>query len=183
MDSNDKSLLRCTIRKSADVVKKLVKYAAYTIAVVIAGILSIYGAMGIWAVAEVAEDPIYKSIESITSFLSGIPWYYYAGAIVIAAIPVYSFLWCVARELTEEDWESKEAENFVALAFALALFPLALAFAFALTLTLALFALAFVALVAFVALALFALTLTRADSKAFLFVGAYLHYRKRVKAE
>ena len=119
MESNDKSLLWCTIKKSADVIKKLAKYAAYAVAVVIAGILSIYGAMGIWAVAEVAEDPIYKSIESITSFLSGIPWYYYAGAIVIAAIPVYSFLWCVARELTEEDWESKEAENFAALALAL----------------------------------------------------------------
>ena len=103
METNDKSLLRCTIKKSADVMKKLAKYAAYVLGTLIAGILALYGALGVWAIA---ADPVYKIVDSIISFLFSIPWYYYAGVVAIAAIPVYSFLWCVARELTEEDWES-----------------------------------------------------------------------------
>ena len=147
METNDKSLLRCTIKKSADVMKKLAKYAAYIlgtliagILALIAGILALYGALGVWAIA---ADPVYKIVDSIVSFLFSIPWYYYAGIVAIAAIPVYSLLWCVTRELTEEDWESNEAKTFALSALALAL---------------------------------------ALDSKAFRFIGAYLHYRKRVKA-
>jgi hypothetical protein len=172
MEANDKSLLRCTIKKSVDVAKKIGKYAAGTALGILAAVLVIYGAIGIWTIA---ADPAYKYLTAIVSFLFSIPWYYYAGVAAIAAIPVYSFLWCVARELTEEDWESNEAVTLaltalVALALALALASLALA-----SLPLAL---------AFLALALaLALASLAADTKAFLFIGAYLHYRKRVKAE
>jgi hypothetical protein len=176
MEANDKSLFRCTIKKSAGVVKKLAKYVAYVAVGLIACVLSVYGAMGIWVIA---ADPAYKYLTAIVSFLFSIPWYYYAGVAAIAAIPVYSFLWCVARELTEEDWESNEAKTFARFTLvALAPLALALALTFSLTfsLTLTLFALALAPL----ALALAPLA---ADTKAFLFIGAYLHYRKRVKAE
>jgi uncharacterized membrane protein len=172
MEANDKSLLRCTIKKSVDVAKKIGKYAAGTALGILAAVLVIYGAIGIWTIA---ADPAYKYLTAIVSFLFSIPWYCYAGIVAIAAIPVYSLLWCVARELTEEDWESNEAAYLaltalVALALALALASLALA-----SLPLAL---------AFLALALaLALASLATDTKAFLFIGAYLHYRKRVKAE
>jgi MFS family permease len=167
-----KSLLRCTIKKSADVMKKLAKYAAYILGTLIAGILALYGALGVWAIA---ADPVYKIVDSIVSFLFSIPWYCYAGIVAIAAIPVYSLLWCVTRELTEEDWESNEAKTFALFT----LFTLFTLFALALALTFALSALTF-ALSALTFALTFALAL---DSKAFRFIGAYLHYRKRVKAE
>ena len=68
--------------------------------------------------------------------------------------------------LTDEDWQSDIAKN--------------LAFAFALALPLAAFAalpLAAFAAFAFAAFAAFAF----ADPKIFLVIGAYLHYRKRMK--
>jgi len=66
--------------------------------------------------------------------------------------------------LTDEDWQSDIAKN--------------LAFAFTLALPLAAFALAALALAVPLALAL---ALTLADHKIMLFIGAYLHYRKRSK--
>jgi hypothetical protein len=174
MEANDKSLLRCTIKKSVDVAKKIGKYAAGTALGILAAVLVIYGAIGIWTIA---ADPAYKYLTAIVSFLFSIPWYCYAGIVAITAIPVYSLLWCVARELTEEDWESNEAAYLT-----LASLPLALAF---LALTLASLTLASLPLaLAFLALALaLALASLATDTKAFLFIGAYLHYRKRVKAE
>ena len=174
MEANDKSLLRCTIKKSVDVAKKIGKYAAGTALGILAAVLVIYGAIGIWTIA---ADPAYKYLTAIVSFLFSIPWYYYAGVAAIAAIPVYSFLWCVARELTEEDWESNEAKTFAR--FTLVALALALTFSLTFSLTLTLFTLFALAL-APLALALAPLA---ADTKAFLFIGAYLHYRKRVKAE
>jgi hypothetical protein len=176
MEANDKSLFRCTIKKSAGVVKKLAKYVAYVAVGLIACVLSVYGAMGIWVIA---ADPAYKYLTAIVSFLFSIPWYYYAGVAAIAAIPVYSFLWCVARELTEEDWESNEAKTFARFTLVALALALALTFSLTFSLTLTLFTLFALAL-APLALALAPLA---ADTKAFLFIGAYLHYRKRVKAE
>jgi hypothetical protein len=185
METNDKSLLRCTIKKSADVMKKLAKYAAYILGTLIAGTLAIFGALGVWAIS---ADPVYKIVDSIVSFLFSIPWYYYAAVasivVPIAGIVAYAFLWCVTRELTEEDWESNEAEDTALFTLTFA-FAIVIAFAFAFAITFAAlsaiafafaFATTFAAIVAAIALAFI-------DSKAFLFIGAYLHYRKRVKAE
>ena len=146
METNDKSLLRCTIKKSADVVKKLVMYASYIIVAAAAVESSLYEFVGIW---NAIQDPIKYAV----ALLVGIPWYYYAGVVALAAIPVYSLLWCVARELTDEDWNSNKAKD---VAFAIAV---AGAFAFIIAFAIA------------------------PDSKVLLFIGAYLHYRKRVKAE
>jgi hypothetical protein len=173
METNDKSLLRCTIKKSTDVMKKLAKYAAYILGTLIAGILALYGALGVWAIA---ADPVYKIVDSIVSFLFSIPWYCYAGIVAIAAIPVYSLLWCVTRELTEEDWKSDEAKILaLAIAFAIAIAAIAIA-------SIAAIAFASIAAIAFASIAAIAFALA-IDSKAFRFIGAYLHYRKRVKAE
>jgi hypothetical protein len=109
-------------------------------------------------------------------FLFGVPWYVYAGVLAVAAIPVYSFLWCVNRDLTEEDYKSDAAENFALTAFA------ALALAFAIT-AFALTAFAFALALALTAFA-FALTLALAEppSKWYYvgrFFGAvYYHYCK-----
>ena len=68
--------------------------------------------------------------------------------------------------LTDEDWQSDIAKN--------------LAFAFALAALVALAAFAF----AFAALAVLALAvLALADHKIMLFIGAYLHYQKRIRKE
>jgi NADH:ubiquinone oxidoreductase subunit 6 (subunit J) len=125
MIAEDKSLLKCTVKKSLDVTKKLVLYASYIVDAVAATALALYGAFGIW---NVVSDAVCKALLVITGFagsawglLLAVPWYVYVGVVAVAAIPVYSFLWCVARELTEEDW--KYAENNGTWLYAL-LFPL-----------------------------------------------------------
>jgi len=190
-DIDDKSLLRCTIKKSADVLKKVVLYGSYVIAAITAIAIVYFGVTKIW-------EPLINAISTIISFLFGIPELFWAlplvmkliilGIVSLGVIGVYSLVWCIARDLEKEDWESDSAKDIAlaALAFALALALAALAlaalalaaFAFA---ALAFAAFAFAALAfaafAFAAFAAFAF----ADPKIFLVIGAYLHYRKRMK--
>ena len=203
---DDKSLLGCTWKKSADVLKKVVIYGLYVIAALTGITLAIL-------IIKTTVDLIYKTVFYILStigpclviissmltpvgiFLLIIPWYGYVGIVAVMVIPVYSLLWCITRELQDEDWKSDAATTF-AFAFAFAAFALAIfaAFAFALaafaltTFALTVFAafafaravFAFFALSAVAAFALAALA-TDVDSKVFLLPGAYMNYRKRMK--
>jgi hypothetical protein len=163
---DEQSLLRCTIKKSASVLPKVVLIASKIIVgfVVIAEIL--LGVAKIWELG----SPIGAFVLSI---LLAIPWYVYVSILALMTIPMYSLLWCIARNLTEEDWMSDEANN-VAITLALALAALALAIVITLAITLA--------TVITLALTL-ALALAIIDPKTFLFIGAYLHYRKRIREQ
>jgi len=184
----DVSLLRCTLKKSEQVFSKvvlLVSYAIVVLALLGCGYLLFTGVL----------------IPSIVV----IPWYYYLAGIAILAIPVYSFLWCIARELTDEDWDSKEAKALAAAVFAAAVFAAAVFAA-------AVFAAAIVAVaaavvgaaVAAVVIATFAVAaattpavaavavavavvdaafvaFVASDSKPMRFPGACLHYWRRMR--
>lgn len=114
----DKSLLRCTLKKSADVTAKVVLYASYAVVGITATVLAIYGMIALYSVAINPIEEILNAIWNwslpstiyvvVISLITSIPWYVYAGIVAIAIIPIYSFLWCVARELTEEDWDLKK---------------------------------------------------------------------------
>jgi len=143
----DVSLLRCTVKKSQQVFAKivlLVSYAIVALAFLGCGYLLFTGVL----------IPIISPV--VTAIVVGvlmIPWYYYAGSVIILAIPVYSFLWCIARELTDEDWNSREAENIAAFA----------------TIALATIALAVVVAAA------------DTNNKLMPFPGAVLHYWRRMR--
>jgi hypothetical protein len=174
-DIDDKSLLRCTIKKSADVLNKVVLYGSYVIAaitaIVIGTAIVYFGITKLW-------EPLINAISTIISFLFGIPELFWAlplvmkliilGIVSLGVIGVYSLVWCIARDLEKEDWESDSAKDI-----ALAAFALTLAFAFA--------ALAFAALAFALTLAALAFALALANPKIFLVIGAYLHYRKRTR--
>ena len=125
---NDPSLLRCVVKKSAQVVKK----CAIVVTVLAAIVVTVLAAITIVGYGVYLLLPVFITIAGmIVSAIISIPWYYYVGAVAIAVIPVYSFLWCIARDLTDEDWGS-EAANNAAIAFAVALaFAVAVAVAFA----------------------------------------------------
>jgi len=182
---DDKSLLRCTWKKSADVLKKVVIYGSYVIVALTGITLAIL-------IINTTVDLIYKTVFYILStigpcmviissmltpvgiFLLIIPWYGYVGIVAVMVIPVYSLLWCITRELQDEDWKSDAATTFAAFAFTLAVFATFAVFStFALT-TFAFATFAFTLAV----LATFAFAL---DSKVFLLPGAYMNYRKRMK--
>jgi len=177
-DIDDKSLLRCTIKKSADVLKKVVLYGSYVIAAITAIAIVYFGVTKIW-------EPLINAISTIISFLFGIPELFWAlplvmkliilGIVSLGVIGVYSLVWCIARDLEKEDWESDSAKD-IALVAIVALVIAIVALAIALVAIVAL-VIAIVALVAIVALAIAVIT----DSKLFLFPGAYLHYRKRTR--
>ena len=207
----DPNILRCALKKTASVVSRHILFASKavvaTTAIILAGAGAIYGTAAIWSVI---GTPLTALVTATISALFAIPWYYYA----LAAIPVayfgYSLVWCMARNITEDDWKSVDIEKtlalaaFTALAFAalavIALAPadftaLALAALVALALAaLALAALAVIALasaaLAFAALAFVALAALASDSNygspayfVIRFIGAYRHSRKRLLAE
>ena len=105
IEQKEHSLLRCTVKKSSQVLWKVLKYGTYLAIGILAIVFAFYGAFAIY-------ELILPGITSVWQFLITVPWYVYAGIIGIAAIPVYSALWCIARDLTEEDWESNAADNF-----------------------------------------------------------------------
>jgi hypothetical protein len=134
------SLLKCTFKKSASVAKKVGMVIGAIAAIVVIIYLIYLGGIAVYPTLIIIGA-------AITTFFLSIPWWIYVGIVLIAAIPTYSFVWCVARGLTDEDWQSDTAKN-IALATLLALAALALA-----------------------------------DHKSMLFIGAYLHYRKRIRNE
>ena len=162
----DVNLLRCTVKKSWSVTKHLILCTSYLIDGIAAAILAFFGITGIWnALSPIAE----RLWEAITGALFAVPWWCYVIVLGLAAIPVYSALWCMARNLTEEDWQSEKANDFalaVVVAFA---FAVVVAFAFAVVVVVVAFA--------FAALAVYS------DRRAFLFIGAYLHYRERIQQD
>ena len=168
----DVSLLRCTVKKSQQVFAKVILLVSYAIVV-----LSLLGC-GYLLVTGILIPGVAPIVAAIVVGVLMIPWYYYAGSVIILAIPVYSFLWCIARELTDEDWNSREAEN-IAAAFAAAATIAAVAAALVVA------AAATIAVAALVAAAgvVAALVVAAADTnnKLMRFPGAYLHYRRRTK--
>ena len=183
----DVSLLRCTVKKSQQVFAKivlLVSYAIVALAFLGCGYLLFTGVL----------IPIISPV--VTAILS-IPWYYYVAGIAILAIPVYSFLWCIARELTDEDWNSREAENIAAIvalaAATIAAIAATIAVAFAATIAavvIATIAVAVATTIAAVVIATIAGSAAVAplycsintNNKLMRFPGAYLHYRRRTKS-
>jgi len=156
------SLLQCTFKKSQHVFKKVIKYVIYLF---VAGIIAYAGYLGLPVIIPVIIQTISTAIGIVWGIVGLVPWYVYAGIGVIAAIPLYSFLWCIARELTDEDWESETAKKIAV--FAVLALPLTV---------LALFALAVFAVLALFALAVF-------PHKSMLFIGAVWHYWKRTQKQ
>jgi hypothetical protein len=122
----EKNLLTCWRKKAVSVTWKVALAASCIIDGIVILALAYLGLSGLWSVM---AGPALAVIEAGISVLFGIPWYVYAFVFFVLAIFGYSFLWRIARELTDEDWKSKEAN-----AFAFALATLALAFAIALAL-------------------------------------------------
>jgi len=181
----DKSLLMCTWNKSVDVFIKVLFIVSIVVVSIVGIAIIIKGLVVLWAYL---WTDVYYWLEIIIStpisFLVSIPWYGYAGLMAALAIPVYSFLWCIAKRLTESDWGSgtaKETAIFISISFvviSLAVIAIALDMLYASypifstlgTVTLSL------------ALLLIFFTFFLSDSKWLLFIGAYQNYRKRMKA-
>lgn len=189
-DPADKSLLRCTIRKSADVFAKLVLYASYAVCGITALALAAYGAMALYSIA---VEPIQAFLAyalggiAFAGLLAAmVPWWYvYAGIAAVAAIPVYSLLWCIARELAEEDWRHANDGDIVLYE---------IIFLFLLHALTACYSAVFVfhnipaATRCITGLWVILLIPHACDNmtkigKTLQFLGAYLHYRKRMKEE
>jgi len=170
----DVSLLRCTLKKSQQVFAKVVLNISYIIVVLAligCGYLLFTGVL-IPIISPVVAA-IIAGIWTIVAVILIIPWYYYLAGIAILVIPVYSFLWCIARELTDEDWESGEAKALAAAAvFAAAVVAVVIV------------ALAPVAVAVAVAAAAVGAAVGAAiafDSKLMWFPGACLHYWRRMR--
>jgi len=162
----DVSLLRCTVKKSQQVFAKivlLVSYAIVALAFLGCGYLLFTGVL----------IPI---ISPVVAAILSIPWYYYVAGIAILAIPVYSFLWCIARELTDEDWDSGEAK---ALVVALIIAALAASIVAGFNIIIMSSLSPFYWLLS--SPMIVALVVLSTDSKWMQFPGACLHYWRRMR--
>jgi len=162
----DVSLLRCTVKKSQQVFAKIVLLVSYVIvalALLGCGYLLFTGVL----------IPI---ISLVVAAILSIPWYYYVAGIAILAIPVYSFLWCIARELTDEDWDSGEAK---ALVVALIIAALAASIVAGFNIIIMSSLSPFYWLLS--SPMIVALVVLSTDSKWMQFPGACLHYWRRMR--
>ena len=206
MDLSDedwvRSFLRCTLKKSQQVFAKVVLNISYIIVVLAligCGYLLFTGVL--IPIISPVVTAIIGGIWTIVAVILIIPWYYYLAGIAILAIPVYSFLWCIARELTDEDWDSKEAKALAAAVFAAAVFAAAvfviavcaIAALAAAAVVIATFAVAAAATPAVTAAIVAVITtfvvvvivvvaaFVAFDSKPMQFPGACLHYWRRMR--
>ena len=185
----DAPLLRCWLKKSWSTSKKVGLWLGGIAVVLIAAYVAWLGltsqiAAKIWAEVTGWCGAI---ISGILDYIAAIPPLVFWGSVIVGVIVVgvlgYSLAWCMARNLQDSDWESDPAINS-ALVLVVALALAALAAIAALALVLVLAALAALVLVALAALAALALADNPKSSwyYVFRFIGAYLNYRKRMKA-
>jgi len=179
----DKSLLKCTIKKSIDVLNKVVLYGLYVVTIII--LITTMAAVGylIWLGFNSSLATIIYS--SIISLLVSIPWYVYVGAIATLAIPVYSLLWCIAREFTEEDWNcwmSRESSSLFAFAIIIGVpFIVSVIICWAVPqLTFVVFLIMLIAIFVGACSVCSSDTESKVEPNILGFIGAYLHYRKRM---
>ena len=180
------NLAICTIKKTGNVFRKIgvavIKCIVACLLFAILYLVVVYGAI--------------PCVIGIYGYIINAPWWLMLIIMpiltVISAIITYSYSWCLARELKENDWKDdivtenmNALSSFFAFAFALAAFAFALAaFAFALA------AVAFVAPPSFFAFA-FALAAVAANNNnygkwyyfAIRFVFVYYEHEKRIKCE
>jgi len=121
--TEDKNLLRCTLKKSYQVFTKLLWCALY--AVIVSAILIGISYCGYYGLP-VAISIITTVIGTVWGIIVLVPWWVHVGVVIIAAILIYSFLWCIARELTDEDWNSEDAKFFAFISLLLTLVLLVL---------------------------------------------------------
>lgn len=113
--TEEKSMLRCTVRKFVSVTHKALKWGSITGVFIL-----VIGAMGWigWSI----RDQISAGWQTFVSVCAGavglilgpiaaVPWYAWVVLAIPCAMLGYSFLWCVARELRDEDWKSDIAAN------------------------------------------------------------------------
>jgi len=183
---DDKSLLRCTIKKSVDVLEKVLVF----------GLGFVVGVAALWIACFIISDAVTRKplvnlvsdtisviwliLTSLGTILLAIPWYVYVGVIFIVSIMTYSFLWCIARELTDEDWKSDEAKSHASFIFMSSFILSAFSAFFAYTqsfnnIDVFNFIFGFAIILAFIG------TISVFVIEVSLFPGAYLHYRKRMK--
>ena len=186
----DAPLLRCWLKKSWSTSKKVALWLGGIAVVLIAAYVAWLGLTSqisakIWAALTGWCGSI---ISGILNYIATIPPLVFWGSVIVGVIAVgvlgYSLVWCMARNLQDSDWGSDTATAITSAALILTLLVLALT---ALAALVALTALALIALPVLALIALPALA-TSADNPAsswyyvFRFIGAYLNYRKRMKA-
>lgn len=108
---NDASLLRCTYAKSKHTTLKLLIYGVGITGVVITSIITNYlfytisticsNLTSIW-LTELKSGLIYIC-SHVFEILILVPWWIDLFIIAIIAIILYSFLWCLNRDITEDD--------------------------------------------------------------------------------
>ena len=189
VDSGDKSVLKCTIKKSVDVFRKVARYGLYFIIAGIIGAICLAIAITISAGLYSFMDGVVKlfniTISNVLSLIGSIPWYVYVGVIAILAIPVYSLLWCIAREFTEEDWNcwmSRESSSLFAFAIIIGVpFIVSVIICWAVPqLTFVVFLIMLIAFFVGACSVCSSDTESKVEPNILGFIGAYLHYRKRM---
>lgn len=108
MTSSHDSLLRCTVKKSYSVAKHI----AVTLlkAATVIGAVAATGCIAILSIPPIV-GALSAPLSDLLSALAAVPLWVWAALAVPTAIILYSFLWCVKRDLTEEDWDSDAAQG------------------------------------------------------------------------
>lgn len=106
-------------------------------------------------------------------------------ATIGVTIPIYSFLWCVAQDLTDEDWDSVIATQTSVIMVWLVIFAdmvslvfLVVAIPFVKESTINI-----VAALIIILTIVFIVGIRIHNTKHMLFLGAYMNYRKRIRGE
>jgi hypothetical protein len=190
VDSGDKSVLKCTIKKSVDVFRKVARYGLYFIIAGIIGAICLAIAITISAGLYSFMDGVVKlfniTISNVLSLIGSIPWYVYVGVIAILAIPVYSLIWCIAREFTEEDWNcwmSRESSSLFTFAIIIEVPFIVSVIICRAVVPQPTFVVFLIMLIAFFVGACSVCssdTESKVEPNILGFIGAYLHYRKRM---
>jgi hypothetical protein len=177
---NERSLLKCTLKKSWNVFVKWIIGSIIILAAISAIFLAYVFVLhcGVWIYENIILNPVGTMCNAIVWIINIIPWPVWAVLGIIGAIIGYSYSWCIAQELTEEDWQSSESRSIADISLIVVII-VGLALIILLIRESIPFVTVIVVVLGFVLITLFASLATR--PAAIRFLGAYMHYHKRIK--
>ena len=192
----DAPLLRCWLKKSWSTSKKVALWLGGIAVVLITAYVAWLGltsqtAAKIWAALTGWCGSI---ISGILNYIATIPPLVFWGSVIVSAIVLgvlgYSLIWCVVRNLQDCDWASDTATTIAAATIAAAIAATIAAATIAAIAAIAIAAISIATIaIATIAFAIATIAIAAAiDDRSsmwyyvFRFIGAYLNYRKRMKA-
>lgn len=116
------SILVCTLKKSVSVTKHIAKPVIGLLLCCVLVLVASWYWDQIFPVITVVFTQLWEITKNIMFQMVAVPFWVWGIVLAVFGIVGYSYAWCVAREITEEEWSAAKKEDVVVFLLLVTLF-------------------------------------------------------------